>query len=426
MTTFYSASSAQQSLLMIAFFLTMSLCLFLIMINYEEHKHSRIQYFHYGLCLFLFLLLGTMVDTLLRIREGREVLIILPIPLWTFWDMFFILNGYLIYEVLKWNRQKKELNCNSIKQAIDLLPNAICYFLPSGAVKLCNLQMYRLFHCLAQSDLQCFNELQKALEACNEKSAVTRISERTQTYLFPDGKAWLYTQNDVVAKDGVTYMESMFIDVTEMYEKKLELEEQTKQLRDMSIELKQLSDNVLILAKEKEVLSAKTHLHDQMGAGLVAVRQSLQQDRMTGNIDDAICLFQKAVSAIRDDNENSLGRSDFAEFMKDAKSIGVQVRLNGDLPEPGEIYRVFMIAMWECLTNSARHGDATELSVTIQENDKIVTVRITNNGMLPRGDIKPKGGLANLYRNVINCGGNMEIQSKPEFALTMTIPVRRK
>lgn len=425
MTTFTSSSSVEQFFIMVALFFTMLFCLFRIMIHFEENRRSLIQYFHYGLLVFLFMVLGTLVNTLYCIEQGLNHYITLSMPMWGLWGMVCILDGYFIYEGFKRNRQREELNDNSIKQAMDMFPNAICYFMPSGVVKLCNLQMYRLFHCLAQTDLQFFDELQKALEECDEKSEVKRISPKGQTYLFPDGKVWLYTQSDVAAKDGITYTEAMFIDVTELYEKKIELEEQTKELKKMSVELKQLSDHVLILAKEKEVLSAKTYLHDQMGAGLVAIRQSLQQGKITGENGDAIRLFQKAVSAIKNDNEYPFERSDFAEFRKDAQSIGIEVKLNGDLPKEEEIYRVFMIAMWECLTNSARHADATELTVNIQEGDKFATIQITNNGVPPKQDIKPKGGLVNLYRNVINCGGNMEIQSQPEYALTVTIPVRR-
>ena len=50
-----------------------------------------------------------------------------------------------------------------------------------------------------------------------------------------------------------------------------------EKLPEISRELRYLSDNVLILTREREVLAAKTKLHDQMGAGLTAIRQNLLQ-----------------------------------------------------------------------------------------------------------------------------------------------------
>ena len=64
------------------------------------------------------------------------------------------------------------------------------------------------------------------------------------------------------------------MDVTKQYHEKINLTKQTEKLKEISRELRYLSDNVLILTREREVLAAKTKLHDQMGAGLTAIRQN--------------------------------------------------------------------------------------------------------------------------------------------------------
>lgn len=81
-----------------------------------------------------------------------------------------------------------------------------------------------------------------------------------------------------------------------------------------------------------------------------------------------------------------------------------------------------MIAMRECLSNGVRHAAATGLWIDIQEDDRQVSIKITNDGTPPESEIVPKGGLHNLYRYVLDCGGRMEIQSKPEFAMTVILP----
>lgn len=68
------------------------------------------------------------------------------------------------------------------------------------------------------------------------------------------------------------------MDVTKQYHEKINLTKQTEKLKEISRELRYLSDNVLILTREREVLAAKTKLHDQMGAGLTAIRQNLLQE----------------------------------------------------------------------------------------------------------------------------------------------------
>ncbi|HCI60231.1 MAG TPA: hypothetical protein DE313_05405 [Ruminococcus sp.] len=103
--------------------------------------------------------------------------------------------------------------------------------------------MDNLFRTIAQSDLQTLAELQDALSDCDACSGVIRLSQERQTYLFPDGKAWRYRQTEVKAEDGVVYTEAVFSDITELYNKNLELKVQIKRLNAISRELKWLSDS---------------------------------------------------------------------------------------------------------------------------------------------------------------------------------------
>ncbi len=427
MTTFYLSSASAQSALMIGMFLSLLLSLFLMFYNYDRKRNRLGRYLNIGLFLLLFVMLAILADAFMRIDEDLPLLWTLPIPIWALLGITCGCDIYLIYEMIRQYRQKdKSLTRNSVKQAMDTLPSAICYFSPSGAVKLCNLQMYRLFRSLAQSDLQSLDELQEALADCDNKSGIIKLSGERQTYLFPDGKAWRYSQTEVTVKTGTIYTEAIFSDVTEQYEKHQELKRQTEQLKKIARSLKQLSDNVLSLTKEREVLTAKTRLHDQMGGGILAIRQILQQNHTTEENIAAVSLLRKAVSTIKNDNEYPVGRGELADFIHDADAIGIQVKMTGSLPEHGDMFDVFMIAMRECLTNSARHADATQLQITVQEDEKAVSMHITNNGNPPKGEVTPKGGLANLNRNVKDCGGIMEIQSQPDFVLTVTIPRKER
>ena len=84
------------------------------------------------------------------------------------------------------------------------------------------------------------------------------------------------------------------MDITKQNHEKINLTKQTEKLKKISKELRYLSDNVLILTREREVLAAKTKLHDQMGAGLTAIRQSLMQE--SADYSDAVRLLRQAVN----------------------------------------------------------------------------------------------------------------------------------
>ena len=426
MTTFCQASRPEQSALMICLFFSLVWCqIYLIALSDKEGCAAEKGLFAVLLAA-LMLLLTVLRDAFQNLAEGRPAGG-LPAPMWVLWMIAGAIGVLLaVRTISRFRGGKQSAGRDAVKQAIDTLPGAICYFAPSGIVKLCNLQMHRLFRSLAQSDLQTFDELQSALEACDEKTGVIRLADEGQTFLFPDGKAWRFDQNRVRASDGVVYTEVIFSDVTEQYEKGLKLREQTRQFEKLSRELKYFSDNVAALAREKEVLSAKTKLHDQMGAGMLAVRKVLQQSDLPEETVNAIQLFQKSVSIIKNDNEYSLEKGGLEEFMKDADTIGVRVELTGELPQSGEPRRIFVMAMRECLTNSVRHADATALFIESSCRDGQHILRVTNDGRRPGGAVVPKGGLLNLNRYVSGVGGVMEIQSDPVFALTVTVPAREE
>ena len=422
MRTFYLSSTAAQSILLAALFLTLILSLFLQIVSFTGYRDKRNRYMNMPIFLLLFILLSELTDAFSRMNEGIEYKTWLPLPLWLLWCIVASADFLLIWEIVRLRRLKRqELSRDSVKQAMDLLPSGICYFTPSGSVKLCNMQMHILFRTLSQSDLQTLTELQDALAHCDAGSGVIRLSHERQTYLFPDGKAWRYRQNVVTDEDGAVYTETIFSDMTELYHKKLELKEQIKQLNAISRELKLLSDNVLILTREKEVLSAKTKLHDYMGAGLIAMRQILRHNQ-TEEAANAIELLRQAVSAIKNDNTYPQGRSELDGFMHDAEAIGIKVNLSGELPEQEELRCVMILAMRECLTNSVRHAGATALHVAVEKNGDSISMKITNDGKAPETEVVPKGGLHNLYRHIADCGGTMEIQWKPVFVLTVVLP----
>lgn len=422
MRTFYLSSTAAQSILLAALFLTLILSLFLLIVSFTGYRDKRNRYMNMPIFLFLFILLSELTDAFSRMNKGLEYKTWLPLPLWLLWCIVAAADFLLIWEIVRLRRLKRqELSRDSVKQAMDLLPSGICYFTPSGSVKLCNMQMHILFRTLSQSDLQTLTELQDALAHCDAGSGVIRLSHERQTYLFPDGKAWRYRQNVVTDEDGAVYKETIFSDMTELYHKKLELKEQIKQLNAISRELKLLSDNVLILTREKEVLSAKTKLHDYMGAGLIAMRQILRHNQ-TEEAANAIELLRQAVSAIKNDNTYPQGRSELDGFMHDAEAIGIKVNLSGELPEQEELRCVMILAMRECLTNSVRHAGATALHVAVEKNGDSFSMKITNDGKAPETEVVPKGGLHNLYRHIADCGGTMEIQWKPVFVLTVVLP----
>ncbi len=305
----------------------------------------------------------------------------------------------------------------AVKEALDTLPSAVCYFTSAGTVKLCNTAMHRLFRKIAQSDLQSLAELNEALADCD---AATGIIRNGNLFLFPDGHAWQYSAREIKTADGSVYTEAIFNDVTELYEKQQELKRQSQELKKMYRELQALSENVLEMTREQEILNLKSRLHDQMNMGTVAIRQILRQNTTSGENAAAVAQFRRATAILRE--ENAYPQDDVSEFIKDAAVSGVRVEISGEIPTQEALRDMLLAVMREACVNAARHGDASALYVATERTTASVKMRITNNGRPPQGEITPLGGLTYLEKKIINAGGKLQIQSQPEFALTVSLP----
>ena len=155
MKNFYLSSALAQTILLVALFLTLILSLFLQLTAYGRQRDKWKRYLHLSVFLFLLILLSVLADASSQINEGLQYKTWLPLPMWLLWCITFAADFLMIWDIAGLCRLRRQaLGRDSIKQALDMLPSGICYFAPSGRVKLCNRQMDSLFHTISQGNLQ--------------------------------------------------------------------------------------------------------------------------------------------------------------------------------------------------------------------------------------------------------------------------------
>lgn len=318
-----------------------------------------------------------------------------------------------------WFSPSRWLTARSIKEGFDDLPTAACYFTTEGTVKLCNLQMFRVYRALSGQDLQTLDELHTQIE---QPVYGQKVGLENPVFLLPDGRCWFYTETPVTTEDGTLYTEAVFSDVTELYEKRQELLAQTEELRQMSHQLKELSDHVQEMTREKEILTFKTRLHDQMGYGLAAVRQCLVQKKTPDEGDTALHPLERAVQLFQRDSSALTEETEWTAFVQDAAALGVTVQLTGTLPAGAARQQLLLTVARECFANAVRHADATILNLTISETEKETAWSFTNNDTPLAGPVTPGGGLTALQRRVRAEGGKLRISAAPRYQLCIELP----
>lgn len=308
----------------------------------------------------------------------------------------------------------KRLGFNAIKESFDRLPTAACFFNRTGSIVLCNRQMYQLSRQLLDSDMQYLGEVEEALAAL--PNGIVQIPDVENTYRFPDKKVWRFEKTEITDRYRESYIQLTAADVTELQRALVQLTDDSRKLEEDSEKLKQLSDNVVALAREKEQLNAKSAMHDNLAACITLTKQYI-----TGEFDgleaDTVCREWEKVIAFRD----VIRLSEKQKLLDSAMTSGVTVRIRGEEPTDGGAELMYT-AMQVCLNNAIQYAKATEIYANIWENEGSYTVVIRNNGKPPEKKITEGGGLTNLRRRVENSGGKMTVQSLPEFSLVIEIP----
>ena len=274
----------------------------------------------------------------------------------------------------------KKLRVNAIKESFDQLPTAVCFFDNLGGIVLCNRQMYRLSQYLFQSDMQYLGEVKIAL--ASPPDGVVRLSDMEDTYRFPDKTVWQFEWTKVTDRYGEVYTQLTAADITELHRALVQLADDNRKLEEDAKKLRELSENVEAVAREKELLAAKSAMHDSLAACITVTKQYLAGD--LGEVDAGMVLQEWGKSiAFREADLLSAKE----KLFHDAKSSGVMVRMKGEEPK-GSAADLMYVAMQVCL-NNARFGDPEAQVVFLRmKNDIIDVVEACIDGTLDQIDLQ--------------------------------------
>lgn len=304
----------------------------------------------------------------------------------------------------------------SIKAAMDSLPTGIAFGDRAGIV-LSNQCINTVAHELTGEALLDVKRFRTALEARSEERDGRRLA-RTG-----DGAVWLFDRADVTL-DGVDYEQITASDVTELVHGTDELAEKNKRLRAVAVRMNAFRVRETDLFISREILTARTTVHDHMGNVLLLGRYYLDHPEST----DETSLLHTMEAA----NHFLVGevespddiRDPYDYSMKMARSIGVHVTVNGELPTEPMPRGIMGQLIGECATNAYKHAEATEVLLDIERTEDGYRFTATNNGLPPTEPISETGGLASLRSISESVGGTMTVTCTPFFVLTLVLPAK--
>ena len=344
-------------------------------------------------------------------------------PLWSVILIAAILIALVVFWlVLVVKKRLSSLTAMSVKEAIAELPVGLCFYDETGRILLLNEQVANDCKELTNEPLYDGNAFWSGVSEGKAIGDVT-VTQGDGSLIVEraDGRVTL-SKRIVHDTNGKTVYELCGTDVSREFALKKEIEQKNENLRKMNLRLRKYGEIVAEVTREKEVLGARIKVHSNLGSLILRTKKALTQ----GEYDRAslISEWNDILSLIfaPDDEQDK-----FAEADKTAASVGVRIFYDGKRPKKGtQAEKIFAGAVFECVTNTARHADGTELYVGMTESDAEYAITLTNNGKQPEQEIKEGGGLSSLRRVAENAGGQMTITSVPKFSLTITVPKEEK
>ena len=341
-----------------------------------------------------------------------------PWCLFAAWDMIAALTVFLqIRQLFRYART--HLTPDAVKETLDWLPVGVCISDMQGTVLLSNLRINALSQSLTNKhlfDSLAFWEQVTAQGTPQENGCLLRMQ---------DGRTWLFTKKPMTVQENgrkMQYEQIFAADMTEVCDITDELSAKNKHLKEVQYHMKAVAAYEHSLIAAREVIRARTAVHNQMNSVLLCGKHYLDHPERVRE-DELLHLleynnFFQLVEA--EQREHRTDRLDDA--MRNAKRIGVAVQTEGALPEERYVRDVLAQAVEQCAANTVRHAEGDLLTVTLRETDLDYIAEFRNNGKPPEEPVSETGGLWYLRKAAEEAGGTVTVQSEPLFLLTVFIP----
>lgn len=222
---------------------------------------------------------------------------------------------------------------------------------------------------------------------------------------------------------------SVIRDLTERIEAEQQLEQSYRALRELTDHLHNI--------REEERSNIAREIHDELGQQLTVLKMDIswlnkkienppekikeRLDELINMVDNTVKSVRRISSELRPSMLDDLGLPAAIEWhtQEFGKRSGIKVETDistGDVKFPGKVSITVFRVLQECLTNVARHADATKIKVSLAANDGYLNLSIKDNGkgFLTDGIEKKKTlGILGMKERIQIIKGEYLINSAP-------------
>lgn len=313
-----------------------------------------------------------------------------------------------------------DISALSVINAINTLPTGILFSDKDGSILLSNYQMQNLMLAITGEIYRDSNKFYDVLVSIHESNVKKAELDGQLVYLLADGSAWMFTQSEITLRKK-KYNHISAVDVSEHWQLTSKLQSQNRKLNDKSNELKQSIANLHTLSKEKEIERAKMRAHDILGQRLTVMLRTIQNQHAL-DYEVLRSLSKGLLEELKAEQSDIKPMDELNNIQEVFGAIGVDIKIEGELPKTKHHVRLFIDIIREGSTNAVRHGFATQINIQSKKLDNKYKLTISNIGHTSEEPIRLGNGLTDMKKKVTAQGGMFDVIHHPTFTLSIVLP----
>ena len=401
-------------------FLLAAACLFGMIRAFTMEADVRFRILFAGMLLPCLAMVQGLESVCVQVSQGGLNAQMADLPLkMPVWFVVAAFAGFTVCLTAAWILMKRqiraELTTSSLLEGLDYMPDGISFNTDEGIPLMVNRKMQTICDIAFGTGVLNMNRLWERLKTGDLAPGCRAQQKGEAVFLhLPDGSSLAF-YDKMLPVEGVHVRECIAYDITEQYQKSREMEKRNERMEAVNEKIREYSRNLDAITREREILAAKIRIHDDVGRSLLALRSYLAQ--RDGDRKSLVDQWRFTIAALKREEVSRDTVDRMEALAQAAQAVGVKLTVEGALPENPAVQEVAAAAIHECLTNTVKHANGSELTVHTKIENGMVTMELKNNGKTPDGPVEEKGGLRTLRMIVRQHGGRMELISKPEFLL---------
>lgn len=333
---------------------------------------------------------------------------------------YLLLASALVYPLMQNLRiwTYRHITINSIKEAAEKSPSAICCCYKNGKLALVNEQMLSLSLEITGRVLHNGNRFFSRISNGDFVNGYRLISSGDAFIVSaPDGRVFSFTRREVKPGKYGLY-EIIGSDVSEVYKLTQELNTNIEKQKKANERIRKYSKDLLEVTRQREIMNTKSRIHDDMNLMLLRTRH-LCENGTPQELKEMLFKWSTNSILLLNEAENQ-SVTTYHQLRDNAEILGLELVTSGSfIFDNQEIHKLLLRAGTEAMANAVKHAQAKTLYITHKEYDDYFTVEYTDDGECKKAFDGENGGLKNLRDMAENFGAEMAVDYSDRFKIML-------